>query len=172
MLCSHIVDIYNTVVHMNKVIIIGLLSLIFAPTSTVAETITVTATSRLKEAIDNFVLGTGKTADCITDKSTGLMWVKSPSSKLYSWEAANTKDSTSGGAIPSVKCGYKDWRLPYANELLVLVGIWSELGFSNVQSNRYWTAAAPNTYGTWLVDFGNNPPRSHDHYVWPVRSIK
>ena len=95
-----------------------------------------------------FVAGSGATADCITDKLTGLMWPKngiigfsngaSPYTPLATPELNNTDAthnqvawSLSGStnevftAIANLNteklCGYSDWRLPNKVELKSLV---------------------------------------------------
>lgn len=91
-----------------------------------------------------FVSGSGVTADCITDKLTGLMWPKNgiigfsngvtpytPLNEpvLSNTTADNNKVTWSGALtaignlnmLSSKLCGYSDWRLPNIVELKSLV---------------------------------------------------
>ena len=127
------------------------------------------------------------------------MWVKSPSSTPYTWANAIMKDSTNGGAIPTTKCGYGDWRLPNKVEIKSLVNYgaattsadWLMYGsgssgfpvcngtcFGNVPAGSYWSSS---TYAllpsyAWEVNFGgagggsvNGFLKTDNRYVWPVR---
>lgn len=95
-----------------------------------------------------FVAGSGTTADCITDKLTGLMWPKNgiigfsngsspytplaspelnnadPSHNLVVWssDGINTEVFTAIANLNTkTLCGYSDWRLPNKVELKSLV---------------------------------------------------
>lgn len=119
-----------------------------------------------------FVAGTGATADCITDKLTGLMW---PKNGIIGFEAtdgggpiaqpnyANTTatlnqitwaQALTGVAnmntAPNKLCGYSDWRLPNKVELKSLINYgqsnpasWlNGQGFANVQDYLYWSSSS------------------------------
>ena len=75
-----------------------------------------------------FVTGSGVAANCVTDKLTGLMWVRDLNTVVIK-SGANGSGTTLQNALDSVKqandnqeyCGYKDWRLPNIVELKSLV---------------------------------------------------
>ncbi len=125
-----------------------------------------------------FILGTGTELNCITDKLTGLMWIKAPSLTTSTWANALTS------AASLKRCGYSDWRLPNINELRSLVNLskavqntWLQTqGFSNVQSGLYYssTSDALDTSKTWYVSMsggttGSTLKTGSTSYVWPVR---
>ncbi|MBF0337970.1 MAG: DUF1566 domain-containing protein [Nitrospirae bacterium] len=127
----------------------------------------------------------------VTDTLTGLVWSKdgvapkvgSCMGGLKNWQ----------GALDYVAClntnkylGYSDWRLPNVNELESLINagqvdtsVWlNKQGFTNVQSNYYWSsttcARAGNTSAAWGVRMDSGSVgadlKSSYHYVWPIRS--
>lgn len=117
--------------------------------------------------------------EIVSDKLTGLAWIKTPTSTKYTW--ANAQQAP---AIPSTYCGYTDWRLPTARELSSLINyaapsLYSWLNsqpFDNVNSGLYWssTSYAPTTLAAWNMgtsSVGNisYSPKSNANYVWPVR---
>jgi len=121
--------------------------------------------------------------DCVTDNLTGLMWAKNANlaGGKRSWQGAldYVTSMNSGSGL----CGYHDWRLPNVNELESLINsgeadtAWlNSQGFSNVQSNYYWssTTDAVNTDNAWVVSVWNGDvygySKSYGYYVWPVRS--
>lgn len=105
-----------------------------------------------------FTTGSGIESNCITDKLTGLTWIRNPSTinsgtKLTWSSALNIAD---GGTW----CGYSDWRMPNINEFRSLLNYaynnssgWLMYGsgdsttpncdgacFINISSDRYWTS--------------------------------
>lgn len=125
-----------------------------------------------------FVVGTGAEADCVTDKLTGLMWVRVPSDTFVIWSAALT--SANGLTL----CGFADWRLPNINEIESLVNIGAAdpgaflntQGFSGIRSSYYWSSSSTtgSAANAWIVHMGNGQvldvAKSFGFYVWPVRA--
>lgn len=120
--------------------------------------------------IPRFVAGSGTTADCITDKLTGLMWAKNGIVGFKSYELgapiaqpdyANTSANlnwlawtqalTAVGNMnhaPIKLCGYSDWRLPNIVELKSMINYgqspatWiNAQGFVNVKEPGYWSSS-------------------------------
>ena len=119
-----------------------------------------------------FVAGTGATANCITDKLTGLMWPKNGIIGFQSTPGggpiaqpnyANTQAVLNSftwndallvvadmNTAPTKLCGYSDWRLPNKVELKSLVNYgnsnsaeWlNSQGFQNVQADNYWSSSS------------------------------
>ncbi len=116
----------------------------------------------------------------VTDNLTGLMWEKSPDSILKTWTDALSYANT------LILGGYSDWRLPNINELESLIkaneyilATWLNTnGFSNVQSDRYWSSTTShyvilaayyvNFYDGWEGVWG----KTSTYYVWSVRYEK
>lgn len=117
--------------------------------------------------------------DCVTDRLTGLMWVKAPDSTKRSW----------GNALAHANamelCDHADWRLPNANEMESLVNAevtntasWlNGQGFTAIQPDAYWTS----TSETWMLPasisplavnmrYGDLQYRGQDSLAWPVRT--
>ena len=127
-----------------------------------------------------FVVGTGATADCVTDNLTGLMWMREPNLTfaVTTWVGALTN------ANDTVLCGFNDWRLPNINELESLVNSESAnttiflntQGFIGVQVGYYWSSSslAASAGSAWTVYMGDGSAtpdvKSRSYYVWPVRA--
>lgn len=108
---------------------------------------------------------TGAQGNCTLDQVTGLYWeVQSGAAQTatytYSQLNAYVIQVNSAGL-----CGYTDWRVPTANELMSIVDYSKALapatdayGFPNQTSSPYWSsdvrATAP-TADAWKVDFSN-----------------
>lgn len=102
-----------------------------------------------------FYVGNTARANCVTDRLTGLMWVRDLNSVMIK-NGANGSPTTWQNAVDSINeansnggyCGYTDWRLPSIVEMSSLINhsnytkAWLEQqGFTNTQS-LFWT----NTY--------------------------
>lgn len=125
-----------------------------------------------------FTVGTGATADCVTDNLTGLMWMGTPNSTPDAWADALAS------ANNLTLCGFSDWRLPNINELESLVN--SEVanqatflnarGFAGVQANLYWSSSslAGNAAFAWVVGMSasnvSSGNKTLSYYIWPVRA--
>ena len=137
---------------------------------------------------------TDNTDGTVTDKLTGLVWLKNANCfGLKNWSTALTDSN----GLANGACGLSDgssagdWRLPNEKELHSLIdlayfnpalsnaagtGQWIEgSAFSGVQSNLYWSSStfASNTTVAWGVylNFGNVGfnNKTNTYYVWPVR---
>ena len=127
----------------------------------------------------------------VKDNSSGLVWTidSNLAGKKVDWEEAKkfiAKINTEKYA------GYNDWRLPSQKELksLAISGkviqkfykeekinlAFNRAGFRNAQSSYYWSSStfAGDTDFAWVVsmDVGlvHSGYKSHNYYVWPVRS--
>ncbi|MFZ4857456.1 MAG: putative Ig domain-containing protein [Desulfuromonadaceae bacterium] len=120
--------------------------------------------------------------ETVTDSLTGLIWSKNgnPAVATKTWQQAQDYIKTLNS---SNYLGHNDWRFPNVNELGSLINKgqansanWlNGQGFSNVQSNYYWSS---NTYTTttsdaWIMsmNLGYNywVNKTGSNYVWPVR---
>lgn len=126
---------------------------------------------------------------CIQDGVTGLVWEGKAASGLhaagatYTWRTAAATNGgapgTANGGVCSVSgcdtdsfvaavnaeawCGFKDWRLPTADELSGIVDAGATSAptiraiFANQQGGAYWSASpkAQDSDGAWIVDFSS-----------------
>lgn len=128
-----------------------------------------------------FTVGTGATADCVTDNLTGLVWHRAPSSVPDTWaNALAAAEDLSSQRI----CGFGDWRLPNRKELRSLIDYsaannattLNALGFSGVQASNYWSSSsyASSAALAWIVNLFDGDVfasiKSNSYYVWPVRA--
>lgn len=105
-----------------------------------------------------FTTGSGPESNCVTDKLTGLTWVRDPSTinsaTKLPWSSALYIVGSGNW------CGYSDWRVPNINEFRSLLNYaysnssaWLMYGtgdstspncdgacFINISNNRYWTS--------------------------------
>lgn len=115
--------------------------------------------------------------DTITDRATGLMWEKIPSSSTYTWSAAIAH------AEQLTLAGYTNWRLPNINELLSLINYNSYYNatyspfFDAMQTGSYFSSTAYKEYiwFKWGIDFYIGLNAYYDitdaYYVICVRNI-
>lgn len=131
-----------------------------------------------------FVVGSGATADCVTDSLTGLMWVRTPGAATDIWTNALAS------ANNLEHCGFSDWRLPNLNELESLLNFevadpaafLNSQGFSGVQSSAYWSStsvagAEPFSANAWFIHFDGSSSvgltdKSVSLLAWPVRTAQ
>lgn len=125
-----------------------------------------------------FVVGSGAQASCVTDRLTGLMWMRTPDNVARTWVDALTY------AEDLTLCGFSDWRLPNVNELESLVNLDVEdqaaalnaSGFSGVIGDFYWssTSYAGDPQAAWIVPMNSggltSAIKDATGLVWPVRA--
>lgn len=123
-----------------------------------------------------FIGGIGDKAACVTDRLTGLMWVRVPSSNPMPWGASLVY------ANGLTLCGFSDWRLPNVRELESLVNtaivspavFLNTNGFTGVQANFYWSSSSFAGGAGWIVGMYDGLVYARNkldiHYVWPVRA--
>lgn len=102
---------------------------------------------------------------CVTDKVTGLTWQKSDNSIFLNKAYSDLTAYVSAVNADSL-CGYSDWRVPSANELMNLMDISKVSGQtanadSNISGNMtgvFWSSevTVPGTVDAWLVDASSN----------------
>jgi len=135
--------------------------------------------NQIKRFIDN---GDGT----ITDKSTGLTWVKNPHTDLPDKFKKEIKWQEAIDICKELEfAGHKDWRLPTVEELRELVDYTRGAGsdpaidakfFPDTKCSWYWTST-PCAWGSgnaWCVYFSYgyvyHGSGDGSHYVRPVRS--
>jgi len=134
---------------------------------------------------------------CITDKLTGLMWVRNASLLGHAkWGSSSTpataqykidQMNTNAAAVGHHLCGYDDWRLPNIIELKSLINYsakqnnntpvsWLQniAGFSDIQSVQYWSSTEYDSNNAWSIYFTEgytdfHKAKSQELYIWPVR---
>lgn len=129
-----------------------------------------------------FTVGSGATANCITDNLTGLTWLRdgdlaNGGGVVLKWESAIQIASTGSW------CGYNDWRLPNIREIMSLINYsqqyttWLiDAGFANLDTTTYWSSTTmpsnPTKAWTGSIKNGYNSEQSKANsssYVLPVR---
>lgn len=152
-----------------------------------------TVSTRFTDGSQN---GGSTCADSLKDNLTGLEWLKDANevcSSKCNWSSSNASGSAQKAIVDfnsaGGKCGYTNWRLPTITELLSLINYaetdqaaWlTNQGFTNVQSNNYWSSTPGGTQATyaWYISFllgGSNVSgsvgsnlQSTNYYVWTVR---
>jgi hypothetical protein len=146
-----------------------------------------------------------KNQEVIVDKLTGLMWPKNGiigfektdgggpiAQPDYTKTTANLNQIQWEEALTAVSkmntvnlCGYSDWRLPNVLELETLINQsqptsvdWlnhATQGFSDMQSNDYWSSSTVANYtgSAWIVNFNGGSVfanvKTNSNYVLPVR---
>lgn len=125
-----------------------------------------------------FVVGSGAQASCVTDRLTGLMWMRAPDNVTRTWADALTY------AEGLTLCGFSDWRLPNVNELESLVNMdvadqaaaLNASGFSDVIADFYWSstsfAGVPDNAWILVMNGGGMvlAAKAATGFVWPVRA--
>ena len=134
----------------------------------------------------------------VTDKTTGLIWLKNANCfGSLTWDEAMTAAASLADGQCSLTDGSAagDWRLPERDALLALIDkrytypvlmsnavgkvqLMKGTPFSSVQSSPYWSATTNANYpdGAWIVFLGlcydmvDYEIKTRPHYVWPVRS--
>jgi hypothetical protein len=138
-----------------------------------------------------FIVGSGATESCVSDKLTGLMWVRDLNTVIVK-DSNNGESTTWYNALASVKqantsggyCGYTDWRLPNVTELRSLINYSQSIPsswlnaqyFESVQALVYWSSSsdasltAPSAWGIFFYNGRlDEASKSNNNYVWPVR---
>ena len=96
---------------------------------------------------------------CIKDSVTGLTWDPAAPSAATQADAAARVATANAAAL----CGFTDWRLPSADELLSLVDAGASTAaridarFAATPAVGFWSATlyAGDTRAAWIVDFGS-----------------
>jgi hypothetical protein len=105
-----------------------------------------------------------KSGACVVDKVTGLTWQKLPAQNLAYAALAAHVTTVNGSTL----CGYTDWRLPTADELLGLLDASQTTGNSlnadalgvpaDAMTGKFWTTeerSTPGSVDAWHVDASN-----------------
>jgi hypothetical protein len=138
----------------------------------------------------------------VTDKLTGLMWLKNancigshypgfdnddtPGDGEVTWvHALDFVAGMNNGTYPLCRAGYSDWRLPNIRELNSLIDYGrvptfpSDTPFTEVTYGTYWSSTTQPSFSmslAYVINFGDaslyNNFKTSCHYVWPVRGDK
>lgn len=98
-----------------------------------------------------------RSGGCVEDLVTGLLWHNAATAAPSLADASARAVAANGSAL----CGYTDWRLPSAEELLGLVDAGAssapriDAWFAGTPSSAFWTSTlyAGDTRAAWMVDF-------------------
>jgi hypothetical protein len=122
-----------------------------------------------------FVVLLNWSSAAVLDKETGLVWERSPSTSVFTWDSAQMQCNTltTGGRL--------GWRLPTLQELTSLADPTQNFAlppghpFKNVQLDPYWsaTSSASSPGDAWAVTFNlielTIVNISSSQYVWCAR---
>lgn len=113
-------------------------------------------------------------AETVTDKTTGLMWVRTAP------ESSQRFAEASAGCEALELAGFDDWRLPTRMELLTLVTYEFDIVaintdvFIGFQVELYWTSSPYRRAGAtgqrWTIQFASGSP-SHEDEVNSARAL-
>lgn len=117
-------------------------------------------------------------SDCNIDNLTGLIWSKNGNlANAQNWQRA--LDYIASLNAGDGLCGRRDWRLPNLHEMKSLINrgaadasVWlNAQGFSNAQSNIYWTSSNYQAKA-WELNMESGTStfaaKNTPAYVWPV----
>jgi hypothetical protein len=126
-----------------------------------------------------FVVGIGVATNVVTDKLTGLMWLRAPPTNKYTraQAVAFINGQTWGG--------YDDWRLPNVREILSLLDF-SRSNPALPDDHPFYLPTESGSYGTYIVDtfyvfnriyyvfmdsgrFSPGSTLTTERFAWPVR---
>ena len=104
------------------------------------------------------------TLNCTQDLVSGLTWQSPLQTATMTYAALSATVATVNAQAP---CGYSDWRLPKANELLSLMNASvksgstpnaDSTGSADAMTGRYWTgeSVAPPSLNAWYLDASNS----------------
>ncbi|MFA5143992.1 MAG: DUF1566 domain-containing protein [Candidatus Omnitrophota bacterium] len=118
----------------------------------------------------------------ITDKITGLMWVKEVSALGAPFNAVMNWESALNNCESLVYAGHSDWRAPNINEIQTLIDFGranpsiNTVFFPNTPWEGFWSSSALSTNGwlVWCISFADgyrfNTGQDSNYYVRPVRN--
>ena len=131
---------------------------------------------------------TDNSNDTVTDNLTGLMWLKNADAGNDCAGSDVGTETWANALLSAAACntasfaGHTDWRLPNLREMQSLIdygraspALPSDLPFTSVQSNNYWTSTTNAGYSSnaWVVYLGVgfvvDVSKASTVYVWPVR---
>jgi Protein of unknown function (DUF1566) len=133
---------------------------------------------RAMPAAERFILLPDFNSDAVLDKTTGLVWEKSPDTTTVTWNASRSI------CVKKEVGGKKGWRLPAPAELRSLIGPFIDSPipklppghpFLNVQVSSYWSvvpeANVPD-YARYVDAFLGNVLSIIPLYTYPVWCVR